>query len=87
MRCSARSFSSASSSSASALSSSGVAPRGREPAIGCSIARPSATLTRASGDDPTTSKATSSDNEPSAVATGTRRRYMYGLGLVTRSTR
>ena len=33
--CSARSFGSASSSAASAVSSSGVAPRGRVPAIGC----------------------------------------------------
>ena len=39
MTCSARSFGSASSSAASAASSSGVAPRQRVPAIGCSSAR------------------------------------------------
>jgi anthranilate synthase component 1 len=40
----------------SSTSCSGVAPRGRLPAIGCIIARPSCTLTSASGLDPTTSK-------------------------------
>ena len=78
--CSARSFGSASSSAASAASASGVPPRGRVPAIGCSSARrrpsaPAVTFRCASGDEPTMSK-------PSK-----RSRYMYGLGLVVRSTR
>ena len=44
MTCSARSFGSASSSAASSASCSGVAPRGRVPAIGCISARPSVDL-------------------------------------------
>lgn len=43
--------------------------------MGWTMARPSSTLTRASGLEPTTSK-------PSK-----RKRYMYGDGLVARSTR
>ena len=69
IRCSARSLGSASSSSASAWSSCGVAPRCRVPAMGWTIARPSSTLTSASGLEPTTSK-------PSK-----RKRYMYGDGV------
>ncbi len=75
MRCSARSLGSASSSSARAWSSCGVAPRQRVPAMGWTMARPSSTLTSASGEEPTTSN-------PSK-----RNRYMYGDGLVARSTR
>ena len=56
MMCSARSLGSASSSSCSARSSSGVAPRGREPAIGNVTTRPSVTLTSVSGLEPTTAK-------------------------------
>ena len=52
IRCSARSFGSASSSSSSALSSCGVAPRGRVPAIGRIVTVPSRTRTRISGLDP-----------------------------------
>ena len=54
IRCSARSFGSASRSAASAASSSGVAPRHRVPAIGCIIARPPVDLDqrlRAGADD------------------------------------
>ena len=80
MRCSARSFSSARRSFASSVSSSASAPRQRVPAIGCVVATPSRTVTSASGLDPTISK-----GRPSASAS--RRRYMYGLGLVIRSTR
>lgn len=54
MRCSARSFGSARSSSARSRSCSGVAPRGREPAIGCMYTRFSCTLKSASGLEPTT---------------------------------
>ena len=56
MRCSARSFGSADSSSPNLRSSSGVAPRGREPAIGRVVATPSETVTSASGLEPTTAK-------------------------------
>ena len=55
MTCSLRSLGSASNSAPSAASCSGVAPRGRVPAIGCSTARPLVTVTSASGEDPTTS--------------------------------
>ena len=76
--CSARSLGSASSSVSSAASSAGVAPRGLDPAIGWVIAVPPLTVTSASGLEPTMSK------PPSSVS---RSRYMYGLGLVSRSTR
>ena len=56
MRCSARSFGSASSDCSAALSSSLVAPRGRVPAIGLTVTSPSRTLTRISGLEPTTAK-------------------------------
>ena len=56
IRCSARSFGSASSSSSSALSSCGVAPRGRVPAIGRMVTLPSRTRTRISGLEPATAK-------------------------------
>ena len=52
--CSARSFGSASSSSARRASSSGVAPRGRVPAIGRSVIAPPETRTMVSGEAPTT---------------------------------
>ena len=52
IRCSARSFGSAASSSASAASCSGVAPRGRVPAIGRRVTSPSSTRTRISGELP-----------------------------------
>ncbi len=80
MTCSLRSFASASRSLASRTSSSSVSPRGRVPAIGCIVTSPSRTVTRASGDEPTTAI-----GAPSGV--GNRSRYMYGLGLVARSTR
>ena len=50
-------------------------PRQRVPAIGRLMTRPSSSCTSASGDDPT------------SVASGWRRRYMYGDGLTWRSTR
>ena len=75
MTCSACSFGSLTSSAASAASRSAVSPRLRVPAIGCSTARPSGTVTSASGLQPTMST--------SAV----RRKYMYGEGLSVRSTR
>ncbi|CPU67260.1 Uncharacterised protein [Mycobacteroides abscessus] len=56
MMCSASSLGSSRSSSPSATSSSGVAPRGREPAMGNVVTRPSSTLTSVSGLDPTTAK-------------------------------
>ena len=80
MTCSERSLGSASSSSARRTSSSGVFPRGRDPAMGWVMARSPVTLTSASGLLPTTSYA-----EPSGC--GSRKRYMYGLGLRARSAR
>ena len=53
MRCSASSLGSASSSRSSRASSSGVAPRGRVPASGRSFTSPCFTLTRISGEAPT----------------------------------
>ena len=80
IRCSARSFGSASSSSASAASASGVSPRGREPAIGCIVMWPAVTFTSASGLEPTIAYG-------SPEASDRLSRYMYGLGLSARSTR
>ena len=60
---------------ASAASSSGVAPRGRVPAIGRTVTRPPATRTSSSGELPTSST-------PSST-----RWYMYGDGLSARSAR
>ena len=80
MTCSARSFSSVRRSFSSAMSSSSVAPRQRVPAMGCVVTTPSSTVTSASGLEPTMSKR-------SPAADSSRSRYMYGLGLVARSTR
>ncbi len=71
IRCSARSLGSASSSAASSASSCGLAPRCRVPAMGCTMAWPPVTLTRASGLEPTTSK------PPSAVPSGPGKRNRY----------
>jgi hypothetical protein len=79
MTCSARSLGSARSPSASRTSSSGVAPRGRVPAGGCTTAEVPVTVTSASGEEPTTSKGVSRPAK--------RSRYMYGEGLLVRSTR
>ena len=78
--CSLRSLASASRSLASQTSSSSVSPRGRVPAIGCIVTWPSRTVTSASGEEPTTAI-----GSPPGV--GSRSTYMYGLGLVARSTR
>ena len=75
MTCSARSFSSASSSSAIRSSSCSVAPRGRVPAIGRVATCLPVTVRTGSGDAPATWKSRKS------------RKYMYGLGLTTRSPR
>ena len=80
MMCSLRSFGSASNSLARRSSSSGVAPRGREPAIGKVIACPLSTLISVSGLEPITLK-----SRPSASVSVMK--YMYGLGLSVRSTR
>ena len=80
MMCSARSLGSASSSSAELDVLLRVAPRGREPAIGNVTTRPAVTLTSVSGLDPTTAK-----SDPAASCSWNR--YMYGLGLIVRSTR
>ena len=80
IRCSARSFSSASSSSARALSASTVLPRGREPAMGWVMTSSPVTVTSASGEEPTIEYC-----RPSASSR--LKMYMYGLGLVFRSTR
>ena len=77
--CSARSFGSASRLSASRTSSSSVAPRGRVPAGGWTTAEVPVTVTSASGEEPTTSNGVSRPAK--------RSRYMYGDGLVARSTR
>ena len=79
MTCSLRSLGSPSSSAASAASCSGVAPRGLVPAIGWSTAASPVTVTSASGEEPTTSYGVSRP--------GKRSRYMYGEGLLARSTR
>ena len=80
MTCSLVSFGSASSSLANNSSSSGVAPRGRDPAIGKVIACPLSTLMSVSGLDPMTLK-----SRPCASVSAMK--YMYGLGLRVRSTR
>ena len=56
-------------------SSSSVAPRGRVPAIGRMIASRPTTLTCGSGEEPTTARS------------GKFKKNMYGLGLMSRSTR
>lgn len=56
MMCSESSLASARSSMPSSTSSAGVAPRGRDPAMGNVTTRRSVTLTRVSGLDPTTAK-------------------------------
>ena len=70
--CSARSFGSRWSCSARIRSSSGVAPRGRVPAIGCVVSLSPSSWTSSSGLAPTTSNA------------GTRTKNRYGLGLTRR---
>ena len=80
MMCSLRSFGSASNSLANFSSSSGVAPRGRDPAIGKVIAWPLSTLMRVSGLEPITLK-----SRPRASVNAMK--YMYGLGFSVRNTR
>src|SRR4051795_471928 len=75
MTCSACSFGSLTNSAASAASRSAVSPRRLVPAIGCSTARPSLTVARASGLQPTMS------------TSSVRRKYMYGEGFSVRRTR
>ncbi len=50
-----------------------VAPRGRDPAIGCVIARPACTFTRASGEAPTIQNGSSWTSRSA-------RKYMTGSG-------
>ena len=76
IKCSARSFGSARSSSPSRISSSIDAERRRVPAIGCTITSVPVTFTRASGLEPTTS-----------IPSSNLKRYIYGLGLFSRSMR
>ena len=75
MTCSARSFGCSTSSAASRLSCCSSRPRRRVPAIGRLITRPSRSCTIGSGDEPT------------IVASAWRRKYMYGDGFTSRSTR
>ena len=75
MRCSARSFSSASSARSLAVSSSGVAPRGRVPARGRVSTRRPSTRTSISGEAPAT------------AACPSLRKYMYGDGFTILSAR
>ena len=82
IRCSERSFSSASSSSARARSSVRSAPRGREPAIGWVVAVRPWTVTSASGEEPTMWKGSAASSSAAKVY-----RYMYGEGLVRRRVR
>src|SRR5699024_5716625 len=80
MRCSARSFSSSSSSRARESSASGVAPRGREPAIGWVTTSPERTVTRASGEEPMMLAGCPASSWRLS-------RYMKGLGFEWRSIR
>ena len=75
IKCSARSFGSASNSASNAMSSSCVAPRRRVPANGRMVTTPSRSRTRTSGEDPTIEKPPKS------------RKNRNGAGLIRRSAR